>query len=66
MLKRCISLEPRFTPAYIELARLRGPNDRSVSGLLRKVVILNHRDPYYSTIYAHWLLGKGKFSRIFG
>ncbi|KAJ3664558.1 hypothetical protein Zmor_000116 [Zophobas morio] len=59
MLKRCIGLEPRFTPAYIELARLRGPNDRSVGGLLRKVVILNPRDPYYSTIYGHWLLGKG-------
>lgn len=58
MLKRCISLEPRFTPAYIELARLRGPNDRSVNSLLKKVVFLNPRDPYYSTIYGHWLFGK--------
>ncbi|XP_044259420.1 protein O-mannosyl-transferase TMTC1-like [Tribolium madens] len=58
MLKRCINLEPRFTPAYIELARLRGPNDRSVNNLLKKVALLNPRDPYYSTIYGHWLLGK--------
>lgn len=59
MLKRCIRLEPSFTPAYIELARLRGPHDRDVGSLLRRVVELNPLDPNYSTIYAHWLLDKG-------
>ncbi|KAJ8932861.1 hypothetical protein NQ314_014389 [Rhamnusium bicolor] len=60
MLKRCISLEPRFTPAYIELAKLRGPNDRSVNQLLKQVVDLNPTDPYYGTTFGHWLLEKGK------
>lgn len=60
MLKKCILIEPRFTSAYIELARLKGPNDRSVNYLLKKVVKINTRNAYYNTIYAHWLLGKGK------
>ncbi|XP_018575559.1 transmembrane and TPR repeat-containing protein 1-like, partial [Anoplophora glabripennis] len=61
MLQRCISLEPRFTPAYIELARLRGPNDWSVNRLLKKVVDLNPTDPYYGTTFGHWLLEKGNY-----
>lgn len=60
MLNRCLKLEPNFSPAYLELARLRGPNDRSVGILLKRLVHLNGADPYYSTIYAHWLLDKGK------
>lgn len=60
MLNRCLKLEPNFSPAYIELARLRGPHDRSVGILLKRLVHLNVGDPYYSTIYAHWLLDKGK------
>lgn len=59
MLERCLKLEPSFTPAYIELARLRGPKDRSVGSLLKRVAQLNHADPHYVTIYAHWLLDKG-------
>lgn len=60
MLTRCIKLEPTFTPAYIELARLAGPNNPSVGQLLFKVATLNPSDPYYVTLYAHWLLDKGK------
>ncbi|KAG5869830.1 hypothetical protein JTB14_001547 [Gonioctena quinquepunctata] len=41
MLTKCIELEPRFTPAYIELAKLRGPNDRSIFQLLKRVVEMN-------------------------
>lgn len=59
MLKRCLRLEPTFTPAYIELARLGGPNNPSVGPLLVKVASLNPTDPYYITLYAHWLLNKG-------
>ncbi|KAJ8980601.1 hypothetical protein NQ317_010812 [Molorchus minor] len=59
MLKRCIALEPRFTPAYIELVKLRGPNDRSISQLLKQVVELNPTDPYYGTTFGHWLRDKG-------
>ncbi|XP_049821473.1 protein O-mannosyl-transferase TMTC1-like [Aethina tumida] len=61
MLKKCIKIEPRFTAAYIELAKLRGPNDRSVSHLLRRVVDLNPTDPYYGTTYGHWLLDKANY-----
>ncbi|XP_044756223.1 protein O-mannosyl-transferase TMTC1-like [Coccinella septempunctata] len=59
MLKRCISIDPRFTPAYIELARLRGPEDMRVGSLLKQVMILNSDDPYYGTLYGNWLLNKG-------
>lgn len=65
MLKRCLKLEPNFSPAYVELARLRGPKDRSVGKLLKRLVQLNSADPYYPTIYAHWLLDKGIFWFLF-
>lgn len=60
MLKRCLQLEPGFTPAYIELARLKGAKDPSVGALLKRVVQLNSNDPYFITMYAHWLLNRGK------
>lgn len=60
MLKRCLQLEPGFTPAYIELARLKGAKDPSVGPLLKLVVQLNSNDPYYITMYAHWLLNRGR------
>lgn len=60
MLKRCINLEPKFTPAYLELARLRGPNHKTVSGLLRKVVELNPENPYYASKFGEWLSKKGE------
>ncbi|KAL1502695.1 hypothetical protein ABEB36_007803 [Hypothenemus hampei] len=59
MLTRCINLEPSFTPAYMELARLKGPNHRSVPGLLKKVVELNPNDPYYASKFGEWLTKKG-------
>lgn len=59
MLKRCLQLEPSFTPAYIELARLKGTKDPTVGALLKRVVRLNPEDPYYITMYAHWLDNKG-------
>lgn len=60
MLKRCLQLDPTFTPAYIELARLRGAKDFSVGSLLKRVVQLNPNDPYYLTMYAHWLSNKSE------
>ncbi|XP_060533204.1 protein O-mannosyl-transferase TMTC1-like [Cylas formicarius] len=59
MLKRCIDLEPNFAPAYLELARLRGPHDRTVSTLLKKVITLNPTNPYYPAKFAQWLSHKG-------
>nr|XP_023016099.1 transmembrane and TPR repeat-containing protein 1-like [Leptinotarsa decemlineata] len=61
MLEKCIQLEPRFTPAYIELVKLRGPSDRSVYQLLKKVVEINPTDPYYSTNFGHWLVKEGRY-----
>lgn len=62
MLKRAIKLEPTFTPAYLELARLRGPYDRRAGSLLNKIVHLNPTEPYYMTVYAHWLFEKSKYN----
>lgn len=59
MLRRCIYIEPKFIPAYIELARLRGPQDRNVGSLLKAIVQINPMDPNYITIYGYWLLNKG-------
>lgn len=59
MLTKCLRIEPRFTPAYLELARLRGPHDRRVGHLLRKVMELNSANPYYGSLYARWLFNKG-------
>ncbi|GLV41102.1 uncharacterized protein CBL_04626 [Carabus blaptoides fortunei] len=59
MLERCIRLEPAFTPAYLELVKLRGRQDFSVGSLLRKVVHLNSNDPHHITSYAEWLQEQG-------
>lgn len=59
MLQKCIDLEPSFTPAYLELARLRGPNHKTVPNLLKKVVELNPNVPYYAAKFGEWLTKKG-------
>ncbi|XP_050292837.1 protein O-mannosyl-transferase TMTC1-like isoform X2 [Anthonomus grandis grandis] len=59
MLKRCIHLEPKFTPAYLELVKLRGTNHRTIAGLLKKVVEINPDDPYYASKFGQWLYRKG-------
>lgn len=61
MLKRCIKLEPSFTMAYMELARLYGAKNDAVGPLLKKVVQLNPKEPYYHTIYGHWLSDRGNY-----
>lgn len=68
MLKRCINIEPKFTPAYIELAKLRGPADRSIHLLLRQIVELSPTNSFYITSVGNWLLENGKsycFIKIF-
>ncbi|CAG9768090.1 unnamed protein product [Ceutorhynchus assimilis] len=59
MLKKCIELEPNFTLAYLELAKLKGANDKRVWELLKKVVELNPEDPYYVSKYGEWLSKRG-------
>lgn len=53
MLEKCISLEPQFTPAYLELFKLR--NGRSAGNLLNTVVRLTPRNPDHLTQYGNWL-----------
>lgn len=59
MLERCLSLEPAFTLAYLELIRLRGRQDRKVGVLLRRVIKLNPKHPHHITSYAEWLKERG-------
>nr|CAI5822627.1 unnamed protein product [Callosobruchus analis] len=61
MLIRCLTLEPSFTPAYIELAKLRGPSDPTIDGLLKKVVELNPTDPHFATTFGHWMFKKHNY-----
>nr|CAH7751738.1 unnamed protein product [Callosobruchus chinensis] len=60
MLRRCINLEPTFTPAYVELAKLQD-NDLRIIKLLRRVVELNPNDPYFCTAFGYWLFKKGLY-----
>lgn len=58
MFERCITLESTFTPAYLELIKLR---KGIVSGrLLREVVRLNPFDQDRLAQYGFWLLDNGK------
>lgn len=58
MLERCISLEPTFTPAYLELIKLRPSFE--AGKLLRDVVRLNSIDQDRIVQYGFWLLENGK------
>lgn len=61
MFERCITLERTFTPAYLELIKLRSG---IVSGrLLREVVRLNPLDQDRLAQYGFWLLENGKFCK---
>lgn len=64
MLERCIRLEPAFTPAYLELVKLRGSEHPSIGSLLKKVVKLNPKDPHYTTSYAEWLREHGIYFKV--
>lgn len=58
MFERCIALESSFTPAYLELIKLR---TGIMSGrLLREVVRLNPLDQDRLAQYGFWLLENGK------
>lgn len=59
MLEKCIALEPTYTPAYLELARLRGMNDLRSGQLLKHVVQLHPKNANHLTLYGDWLRGQG-------
>ncbi|XP_044729404.1 protein O-mannosyl-transferase TMTC1-like [Chrysoperla carnea] len=60
MLEKCIALEPTYTPAYLELARLRGMNDLRSGQLLKHVVQLHPKNANHLTLYGDWLRGQGR------
>lgn len=58
MLKRCVSLDPAYAPAFIVLARIAtGP---AAGELLRHVIHLQPRNPDVLAEYAHWLYENGE------
>lgn len=59
MLMKSISISSNFTLAYVELVRLKGPNDRNIAQLLKKLVGLSS-DPDYAIMYAQWLQKRGE------
>lgn len=58
MLKRCVSLDPAYAPAFRVLARIAtGP---ATGELLRHVIHLQPRNPDALTEYAYWLYKNGE------
>lgn len=58
MLERCISLEPEFLPAYLELIKMRP--GFGAGKLLRDIVRLNTDDQDRIVQYGFWLLENSK------
>lgn len=57
MLERCISLEPEFLPAYLELIKMRP--GFGAGKLLRDIVRLNPTEQDRIVQYGFWLLENG-------
>lgn len=60
LLHRCLELDPSFIPAYIELARIRGPNDPNNYQLMKTMVDMNIAAAHYVLSIGNWLLENGK------
>ncbi|XP_060535023.1 protein O-mannosyl-transferase TMTC1-like isoform X2 [Cylas formicarius] len=58
MLRKCVQVDCKFTPAYLELAKLQTVPDWEVSHFLRKVIELNPSDPHYAALFGKWVLNK--------
>ncbi|XP_050507114.1 protein O-mannosyl-transferase TMTC1-like [Diabrotica virgifera virgifera] len=63
MLKKCISLEPAFTPAYVEMSKLLGSDHDDLYKLLKSAVELSPNDPFYGTQLGHLLTRKGNYQQ---
>ncbi|XP_074034242.1 protein O-mannosyl-transferase TMTC1, partial [Leptinotarsa decemlineata] len=63
MLMKCIRLDPKFTPAYVELTKLRGPDDQKINELLRNAIDVNPSDPYFGTNLGKWLTRLGSYHK---
>lgn len=62
MLDRCIKLEPRFVPAYLELVKFyRGlPAGR----ILQRVVSVNPKNPDLRVQFGDWLYENSKYTQL--
>ncbi|CAG9861780.1 unnamed protein product, partial [Phyllotreta striolata] len=58
MLKKCILLQPGFTPAYVEMSLLLGFDHDALYNLLKRAVDLNTNDPFYGTQLGRFLTRK--------
>ncbi|KAG5867553.1 hypothetical protein JTB14_025145 [Gonioctena quinquepunctata] len=61
MLRKCIALDPKFTPAYVELTKLRGPDDPGINELLRTAIAASPSDPYFGINLGRWLTKIGNY-----
>lgn len=61
MLKKCLSIDATFKPAFIELCRLNTKwNYSGYTGrFLKKIVEINHHDYEYAKVYAQRLQKQG-------
>uniref|UniRef100_A0A182YIZ0 TPR_REGION domain-containing protein n=1 Tax=Anopheles stephensi TaxID=30069 RepID=A0A182YIZ0_ANOST len=65
MLERCIQLEPLFTAAYLELAKLYGGQPAAAGRLLARVVRLNPYNADLRRQYGDWLLEQNMLLEAF-
>ncbi|CAH1155250.1 unnamed protein product [Phaedon cochleariae] len=63
MLRKCVSLEPKFTLAYVELIKLLGIENPSIILLLQNALNSNPSDPYYGIQLANWSIKTGNYLR---
>lgn len=57
MLERCISLEPRFVQAYLELLLLKPEDEKK--GVLDKLLELEPRNWEHYLLYGNWYKDRG-------
>jgi hypothetical protein len=58
MLERCISLEPRFVQAYLELLLLTEEGEKK--SILDKLLELEPNNWEHHLLYGNWYKGRGK------
>lgn len=58
MLERCLKLESRFVPGYLELYKLKSGHE--AGRLLKNVIKLSPRNLNHLYLYGNWLLNNSK------
>lgn len=60
MLERCVTLDPKFVLAYLELVTLK--SEPLKGPLLKKVISLEPNNWEHYARFAHWLESNGKYT----